>query len=161
MNLREDKHWSYGAQSFVQEARGPSLFTAFAPVQADKTKESFAEMRREMTELLKDRPLTADELRLAQNNLTLALPGEWETSGAVAGTIAGIVGYGLPDTYYDTYVQRISTLTPADVGRAAGVVVKPQNLTWVVVGDRAKVEPELRSLGLDVKVIDADGHPVG
>ena len=157
MNLREDKHWSYGAQSFVQKQKGPSLFTAFAPVQTDKTKESFLEMRRELSEILTERPITAQDLTLAQNNLTLSLPGRWETGAAVAGSIGDIVTYGLPDDYYSTFATRVSALTPADAARAAALIIKPGSLTWVVVGDRTKIESELRSTGAVVKVIDADG----
>ena len=160
MNLREDKHWSYGARSFIRETKGPGLFTAYAPVQTDKTKESFLEMRRELSEILKERPVAEADLALAKNNLTLSLPGRWETGAAVAGTIADIAVYGLPDSYYDTYAQRISALTTADIARAAKVVIKPASLTWVVVGDRAKIEEGLRATGVAVKVVDADGKPV-
>ena len=160
MNLREDKHWSYGARSFIRESKGPGLFTAYAPVQTDKTKESFLEMRRELSEILKERPVAEADLALAKNNLTLSLPGRWETGAAVAGTIADIAVYGLPDSYYDTYAQRISALTTADIARAAKVVIKPASLTWVVVGDRAKIEEGLRATGVAVKVVDADGKPV-
>jgi zinc protease len=160
MNLREEKHWAYGAFAFIQSARGPSLFTALAPVQTDKTKESFAEVRRELTEVVSTRPITANELSLAQHNLTLSLPGRWETDRAVGSSLGEIAGYGLPDDYYNVYAQRISALTPADVDRAAKLVVKPSSLTWVIVGDRAKVLGPLESLGLKVIVIDADGKPV-
>ena len=68
--------------------------------------------------------------------------------------------YGLPYSYYDTYAQRISALTTADIARAAKVVIKPASLTWVVVGDRAKIEEGLRATGVAVKVVDADGKPV-
>jgi predicted Zn-dependent peptidase len=37
MNLREDKHWSYGARSFTSNAVGQRPWMAFAPVQIDKT----------------------------------------------------------------------------------------------------------------------------
>jgi zinc protease len=160
MNLREEKHWAYGAFAFIAPARGPSLFTALAPVQTDKTKESFAEVRRELTEIVGARPITASELSLAQHNLTLSLPGRWETDGAVGGSLGEIATYGLANDYYDVYAQRISALTVADVDRAAKLVVKPANLTWVIVGDRAKVLEPLESLGLKVIVIDADGKPV-
>ena len=31
MNLREDKHWSYGAGTVFCDARGPRPFFAYAP----------------------------------------------------------------------------------------------------------------------------------
>ncbi len=48
MNLREAKHWSYGAFTLVWDARGQRPFIAYAPVQTDKTKESMIEVDREL-----------------------------------------------------------------------------------------------------------------
>jgi len=79
MNLREDKHWSYGAQSVLWAARGQRPFIALAPVQTDKTKESMAEMNKEFRSILADRPLNAEELTKIQANETLSLPGSRET----------------------------------------------------------------------------------
>src|SRR6202007_2503367 len=79
MNLREDKHWSYGARSLLWPARGQRPFIAFAPVQRDKTKESIAEMNKELHAILGDRLLTAEELAKIQSNETLRLPGSRET----------------------------------------------------------------------------------
>jgi len=160
MNLREDKHWAYGAFAFVQDARGPSLFTVLAPVQTDKTKESFGEVQRELREVVGDRPLTPRELELAQHNLTLSLPGRWETDRAVASSLSEIAVYGLPADYYDTYAERVGALTQGDVQRAATTVVRPEALTWIVIGDRKVVTGPLQSLGLKVVVVDADGAPV-
>jgi zinc protease len=160
MNLRETKHWSYGSSSFVIDARGPGVFAGYASVQTDKTAESFAEMRKELNDIVSTRPVTQEELTLAQNDLTHSLPGRWETGWAVAGSVREIVGYGLPDDYYSTYAQHIRALTTADLDRAAHTVVRPSALTWVIVGDRAKVEPSLKALGLDIHPIDADAKPV-
>src|SRR5262249_51812797 len=52
MNLREDKHWSYGARTTLVGARGQRPFLAIAPVQVDKTKESLAEMSRELKSVI-------------------------------------------------------------------------------------------------------------
>ncbi|MDR3506722.1 MAG: pitrilysin family protein [Caulobacteraceae bacterium] len=160
MNLREDKHWAYGAGSFTRDAKGPSLFLAYAPVQSDKTAESFGEMRRELSEIVTKRPVTPAELDFAQNSMVRALAGEWETTDAVAASLASMVAYGLPDDYFDTYPARIAALTPADAARASQRVVQPDHLTWIVAGDRKTIEPGLKALGLDVQVLDADGKPV-
>src|ERR1700692_2391288 len=52
MNLREDKHWSYGASSLLWGARAQRPFLALAPVQTDKTKESLAEINKEFRGIL-------------------------------------------------------------------------------------------------------------
>jgi zinc protease len=159
MNLREDKHWSYGAGSVVFDARGQRPFVVFAPVQTDKTKESIAEVKKEVEGLLGPIPMTDDELAKAKASLTLTLPGQWETMGAVASSIQEIVRFGLPDSYFDAYPAKVTALSLADLNRAAKGVVKPGSLVWVVVGDRAKIEESVRSLQIGpVHVLDADGR---
>jgi zinc protease len=162
MNLREDKHWSYGAQSLLWSARAQRPFIAFAPVQTDKTKESLAEMSKEFHGIVGDRPLTAEELTRIQANETLSLPGSRETLEEVASSITDLVQFGLPDDYYETYAGKVRALKTTDVNDAAKAVVHPDNITWVIVGDRAKIEAGLKELNLgELHLMDADGKIVG
>ncbi len=158
MNLREDKHWTYGCGSFLPSARGQRPFLAFAPVQIDKTKEAMAEVLGELRGICGAAPVTPDELAKAQSQQTLALPGSWETGQSVARSIADMVTYSLPEDYYDTYAGKVRSLTPGEVSAAAGRVLQPERLVWVVVSDRAKVEQGIRELNLgEVRFLDADG----
>jgi zinc protease len=118
MNLREDKHWSYGSRSFLSSARGQRPFLVMAPVQTDKTKESLVEVMKELNGVLKDKPITADELKKAQVNQTLRLPGAWETAGSVAQSIAEIVRFSLPEDYFETYPSKVRALSGADLDGA-------------------------------------------
>ena len=161
MNLREDKHWSYGASSVVVGARGQQPFIVFAPVQTDKTKESMKEMDKELREFLKDKPATADELAKTQANQTLSMPGSQETINQLSGSIAQIVRFGLPDNYYETYSAKVRALQLKDIAGAAERVIRPNSMVWVVIGDRTKVEAGIRDLKFgDVTMIDADGNRV-
>ena len=162
MNLREDKHWSYGAQSLLWAARGQRPFIAFAPVQTDKTKESMAEMNKEFHEIVSQRPLSAAELAQVQANETLSLPGSRETIDEVTQSIADLIHFGLPDDYYDTYAGKVRALKTGDVNDAAKAVVHPENLIWVVVGDRVKIEGGIKELNLgEFRLMDADGKVLG
>jgi zinc protease len=161
MNLREDKHWSYGAFSILFDARGQRPFIVLAPVQTDKTKESLTEVANELRAIAHSRPVTADELAKAQANLTLSLPGQWETIGAVGASVEEIVRFGLPHDYYRTFASRVRELQVADLTTAASETIRPDQLVWVVVGDRAKIEPGIRELNLGpLQFLDADGKPV-
>ncbi|HEY8258534.1 MAG TPA: pitrilysin family protein [Gemmatimonadales bacterium] len=161
MNLREDKHWAYGAFSFIRDARGQRPFLAYAPVQTDKTKEAMAELLKELRGIVADRPIQPSELERAKASLTLTLPGSWETMDAVAGSIDDIVAFGLDDRYFDTYAEKIRSQTVATVTAAARSAVQPDHLVWIIVGDRAKIEAPIRELGLGtVQALDADGKPV-
>jgi zinc protease len=162
LNLREDKHWSYGSFSFFRDARGQRPFMAYAPVQTDKTVDALGELRKELTGIVDQRPLTAEELARAQSSLTLTLPGSWETMDDVAASIGEIVTFGLDDRYFDGYAGRIRAQTLETVTAAARETIHPGELVWVVVGDRSKIEPGIRQLGLgDIRLIDADGKPLG
>ncbi len=161
MNLREDKHWSYGAQTVLIGARGQRPFVIYAPVQTDKTKESLAEIDKEVRGILGAKPPTPEELAKVQDNETLKLPGSRETMTEVLNSFGTLVEYGLPDDYYEKYAGRVRALQIADIETVAKRVVRPENLVWVVVGDRSKIEAGVRELNLgDVKFLDADGKPI-
>jgi zinc protease len=161
MNLREDKHWSYGASSFVLGARFQRPFLAFSPVQTDKTKESLIEMNKELRAILSDRPVTPEELARTQANETLSLPGSRETLDAVGVSVTTILDSRWPDDYYNTMSGKIRALKTGDLDAAAKQVVHPDNLIWIVVGDRAKIEAGIRELNFgEIHFIDADGNPI-
>ncbi len=161
MNLREDKHWAYGAFSFYQDAQGQRPFMLYAPVQTDKTADSMKEMLSESQGLIGDKPLTAAEIGRVKANDVRGLPGEFESTRAVLGSVQNILVYHRPDDYIQTLKARIEAQKDADVEAAAREVVKPNGLTWVVVGDRKQIEKSVRELKLgDIEVLDADGNVV-
>jgi zinc protease len=158
MNLREDKHWSYGVSSTLVSAEGPGPFLVSAPVQTDKTAEAMEETLKELRDVATTRAPTDAEVKFARDTLVLQLPGSNETSDEVAGSYADILIYGLPDTYWNDYVGEVNAMTPAKLVAAAHKLVHPEALTWVVVGDLARIEADIRKLNLgEVKVLDADG----
>ncbi len=161
MNLREDKHWSYGARSSAAGAVGQRIWMASAPVQIDKTAESVAEIKREIAEFTSGKQgASADEVGRMQKILTLSLPGAYETAGSVMGTIGSNVLYSRPDDYVFKRKADIEALTPAQIDAAARAL-DPNALTWVVVGDLAKTEKVVRALNLgELTILDAEGRPV-
>jgi zinc protease len=161
MNLREDKHWAYRASSFSANAIGQRVFMMYAPVQTDKTADSAREVLKEAAAVVGDKPLTEEEIAKVKNSDVRALPGEYESGEAVLGALQSIVVYHRPDDYVQTFKHRVEAQTDADVEAAAKQVIRPDALTWVVVGDRKQVEPSLRALKIGtLQVLDANGNPV-
>jgi len=71
------------------------------------------------------------------------------------------VQFGWPDNYYDTMAGKIRALKTSDLDAAAKQVIHPDNIVWVVVGDRAKIESGIRELNFgEIRFIDADGNPI-
>ena len=148
MNLREDKGWAYGAYTFFQDARGQRPYLVYAPVQTDKTKESVAELLKELNGYKTTRPATSQELKRAVDNNTRSLPGSFETSGDVLASLVSSNRFGRPWDYPATLKEQFESLTLQDIKAAAAEAVHPESLVWVIVGDRAKIEAGIASLNL-------------
>ena len=160
MNLREEKHWTYGAGSLVVGARSQRPFLTHTSVQTDKTKDAMEEIHREMRDLTGARPATDEEVEKVKTQTILELPGSMETLNAVGGMIIDLLQFRLPDSYYQTYVQSVQAIRAPTVNAAAPSLLNPARTIWVVVGDRAQIEPGIRSLGFgEIRFVDADGHP--
>ncbi|MBD8488875.1 insulinase family protein [Echinicola sp. CAU 1574] len=161
MNLREDKHWAYGAFGLVLNAEHERPFLVYAPVQTDKSAESIQELQKELSEFVTSRPATEEELEKVKNNQVLGLPGQWETNSSVNSSLYNMVKYNLPDDYYQKYDANVRNLDLSDVKKVSEEVVKPENVNWFVVGDKAKIIDKLDSLGFDQIIeIDTDGNPI-
>ena len=156
MNLRENKGWSYGVSSLINDRADRLLFMVYAPVQTDQTGPSITELRSEMTRYLGDKGTTAEEAALATQGSARELPGMFETSGAVLDGVAKIETYKRPDTWFETLPARYKAMTAADMDTAARTTIDPKRIVWIVVGDAAKVKPQLGGLGLPVEVVKGE-----
>jgi predicted Zn-dependent peptidase len=161
MNLREDKHWAYGAGSFAPNAIGQRPYMLYAPVQTDKTADAMKEMLGEAQGLVGEKPLSDAEIAKVKQSDVRALPGQFESVQSVLSSVQSILVYHRPDDYVQTLKQHIEAQKDADIEAAAKEVVKPNGLTWVVVGDRKQIEKSIRELKIgDLEVLDADGNAV-
>ena len=160
MNLREDKGWSYGSRTIMIPTNSQRPFFVQAPVQTDRTADSMQEVINELRGFIGEAPPTRDEVQKAQDSQSLRLAGRWETNNAVSGSLREIVRFGYEDDYFDRYAERVRSLNIEDVAEAARGVVRPENLVWLVVGDRNQVEADIEALGIaDIEILDADGNP--
>ena len=161
MNLREDKHWSYGARTQLVNTAAQRPLLVTTQVQTDKTSESLVEIKKEVSIIRDSKPPSAQELAQTKNRKTLSLPGRWETANAVLGSLAEMVQFGYPNDYWDTYSDNVRALKLETISAAATAEIKPDRMIWVVVGDLEKIEAGIRALNLgDVMQVDADGNPV-
>ena len=154
MNLREDKSWSYGVRTRLGDAKGQRAMLVTAPVQTDKTSESMAEIVKEYADYLSTKPITQDELAKGKASKTLRLPGQFETLGALKGGVSGIVTYDRDLDYLDQLPALLDEPSLNQVQAKAQKYIKPNQWTWLIVGDLSKIEEPIRALNLgEVKVI--------
>lgn len=159
MNLREGKGWSYGYRSTInRNASGDMTFSTRGQVQTDRTAESMQEILNELEAYVGDKPATATEVDRVKLNRTRALPGSFATNMGFLGSIMTSDAYGLPFDYAESAATRIAAVTADGIAQRAKAVIDPGGLVWVVVGDLAKIEENVRALRLgDVEVWNAFG----
>jgi len=160
MNLREDKSWAYGAYTFLQGARGPRPYLVYAPVQTDRTGDSLNELINELNAITSTRPVQADEMSRVIANATRVLPGQFETAGAVLGSLITSDRYGRPLDYAASLAEQNEALTIDDLQSAANAYVHPEALIWVIVGDLAEIQDQVAALNIaPIEIWTEDGPP--
>ncbi len=145
-NLREQHGYSYGAYSAFDFRPLPGPFLAGAAVQTSKTDSALVEFMKELNAILQ--PVSDGELTRGKNYVALSFPQDFQSVGQIAGQLAELVIYDLPDDYFNNYVQRILAVTKDDVVRVAKKYLDPEKAAIIVVGDRAKIEKGVRALNL-------------
>ncbi len=162
LNLREAKGYTYGARSRFDYRLGAGPFEATTSVATGVTRPALAELVKELTDVVGERPVTEAELAFAKDRLVKGFPSRFETNSGMAGALADLVLYGLPDDYYTTFQSKVEGVTPADVARAAVKYLDFDKMAVLVVGDRAAIEEELGELPFakTIHQLDAEGKPI-
>jgi len=158
LNLREDKGYTYGAYSNFGGSKFKGTWVSSSEVRTDVTEGAMKEFMYELNRLRTD-PVTADELDNAKRAIIGSFALSLEQPQALLQNIITQKLYNLPADYWDTYPQKVSAITAADVQRAAQTYIDMGHLQVVAVGDASKARSVLTKYG-KVELYDADGKPV-
>ncbi|MFO1259607.1 MAG: pitrilysin family protein [Sphingomonadaceae bacterium] len=152
VDLRETKGWSYGVGSLIDRNEQNAAYIVVAPVQADRTGDSIAAIRQDISDFLGPKGITPEELDRTVNGSIRELPGGYETSGAVLSQMQRDALFGRPFDYVEGLAARYKGQTAATLDAAARAAIDPNKMIWVVVGDKSVVMPQLAKLGLPVEI---------
>ena len=155
-NLREDKEYTYGAYGGIRTNKLIGNFSSSAKVRNEVTDSAVEQFLYEINRIRKE-PVTAEELKNAQNYLAGTFAQSLESKRTVARFAANIDEYKLDKDYYKNYLKRINAVTVADIQRVATKYLKPQNINIIVVGDAAEVGEKLARFG-KLTYLDKDGN---
>jgi predicted Zn-dependent peptidase len=159
-NLREQKGYTYGANSSFGFYRRAGAFSARAAVFTDVTAPAVTEFLNELTGM-RTNPITRDELTKARATLLGRIAEGLSTSGGVAAQYAELRLFGLPLDEPARFVATLAETSADDLQRLALQHLDASRMAIVIVGDRAVIEPPLRALGLPEPILrDADGAPL-
>ncbi len=161
MNLREEKGYTYGARSGFAFRRGAGPFSASAEVQTFSTKESVVEFMKELNGIRGQIPVTQKELDYNKQSLIRRFPQGFETVGAISNGLGNLIGFGLDESYFNSYIQKVNGVTLDDVSRVANKYLQPDKMAIVIVGDKKVIEAKLKEMnGLAIIYLDAEGNPM-
>jgi predicted Zn-dependent peptidase len=148
MNLREDKGYTYGVRTGFDLRKGLGPFVVQTSVGTDVTVPAIRETLNELRDIATSRPATADELSLAHTTVSKGYPRGFETAAQVARSVAQLALHGLPDSYFEDFVPRLSQVTADEVTRVARAYLSLDRMTTLIVGDLDKIGGSLPGLGL-------------
>jgi zinc protease len=158
LNLREKHGYTYGAFSHIDWRRQAGPFVVSTAVQSEVTAPAAKEALAEIDRIRADK-VSVDELSLATSYLDGVFPIRYETTDAIAGALATLVQYSLPDDFYDTYREHIRSVTTGDVLRVAQTHLRPPEMQMLAVGDPDAVRGPLEAIGFGpVTVYDTEGQ---
>jgi len=148
LNLREDKGYTYGVRTGFELRRGIGPFVMQTSVATNATADAVREALKELRDVSGSRPVTPDELSMAKDSVSKGYPRGFETVSQVARAIAQLALHGLPDTYFEDFIPRLSAVTADEVTRVARKYLELDKMTTVIVGDLDTISPSLGSLDL-------------
>ena len=156
--LREEKGYTYGAGAGFELRRAAGPFAARAAVHTEATvpavQDALAELQR-----MRDEAVTEAEARAARDYLVGVFPLRFETAGAVAGAVAGLVVHDLPDDEVAGYRSRIESVTVDDVLATARRHLDVERMAIVLVGDVDAFLPAVEAAGLGPLEVERDDEP--
>jgi len=157
MNLREQHGYTYGAGSFFNYHIAPGPFIVYSDVRTDVTAPAATEVFNELRRM-RDTLMSPEELKLAKDSIARSLPGRLEHGSEAAGTFAELYVYDLPLDYFSLLPGRLDAVTAEQAQVVAQKYILPDKMTVLAIGDRAKIEAEMKKLNLGkVEIRDTDG----
>jgi zinc protease len=160
MNLREAHGYTYGANSQFSFRRAPGPFQIASGVRTDVTAAAVSEIFKEVRGMV-DKPVSAEELQKAKDSLSNSLPGAFESSANAVNNFSNVFIYNLGLDYYTRYAEQVNAVTTDQALAVSKKYLVPGNMVVIAVGDRAKIEPELKKLELGtVEIRDTEGRPI-
>ena len=165
MNLREAKGYTYGGRAGIGYRRTGSSLSASSSVRTDATGPALREVIKEFV-TMRTTDATDAELKRVKEGSLLALPAEFATPSDTLFVFQRLKFYGLPLDWYSGYQQRLKTVDIPAVRKAAEQHLREQDFVVLVVGDGAKILPDLDAIAKEklfgkggLVILDADGKP--
>ncbi len=157
MNLREDKGYTYGARCGTSYNHGPGVWSCSASVATGVTIPAMKEMQGEISRIVGDEPVKADELAYFQSSLVNGFPTRFETPWGLMGELQDAYLYNLPEDHLEKYIPGVQSVTVPAANAALQNHLKTDHVAYLLVGDKASFWDDLQGMGMPVVELNRDG----
>ena len=157
-NLREDRGYTYGIRSSLNDDMEIGQFYTSAAVRNEVTDTAIDQVLFELKKLRND-PVAAEELKVVKSVMTGNFGRALENPGTIAEFALKTERYKLPKNYYRDYLKNLEAVTAEDVMQMAQKYLNPDKCNILVVGDKATLSEKLKKYG-NVNQFDIFGKPV-
>jgi predicted Zn-dependent peptidase len=153
-DIREEKKLTYNIGAF----QGPQkVVGAFAIVTQTKEVDQMLTALFGHIDRLRSEDPTEVEFKSAVDNMALSFPLQIETASQIAGKVNTVLTYGLPEDYYNHYIDEVRKLALADIKATAAKHIHSTPVI-VIVGKAAKVKKQLKDVPMlaSAKIVEYD-----
>ncbi len=144
--LRTDRGLTYGASADVRAYKNGGDIVAQTNTRSPTTGQALRLMVDEYARLQKE-PVDGRELRGAKDFMAGNFPLTIETPASIAEQVLGRLFYGQDLKELETYRDRVEGVSIGDITRVSRDLLKPDQLSIVLVGDASVFVNDLKALG--------------
>ncbi|RRQ48779.1 insulinase family protein [Maribacter algicola] len=141
-NIREDKGYTYSPYSSLDTNYKSGVWYESADVTTEHTGASLAEIQKEIKRL-QDEPPTQEELDGIINYESGIYVLQNSTPNGIIGQLVFLDTHDLDESFLTNKVQKMHAITPKKVQEMTQKYIKPENMTLIVVGDKAKIQDQV------------------
>ena len=151
LNLREKHGYTYGVHSRFSYLKEAGYFGVSTSVGIENTAKALKEIFSEIRNIKEG--ITTEEIKFGKSSLTRRFPSNFETYRQISSNISSKVIHNLPDDYFETYIQKINSVSLEEVNEIANNSIYPEDLRTVLVGDSKKIFEQVKSEELGETIV--------
>lgn len=155
--LREEKGYTYGANSRFSGSKIPGTFTASSSVRTNTTGESVSIFKDEIKKYKEG--ISQEDLDFTKNALIKSNARRFETQGSLLGMLQEMSEYGLAPNYIEKEEEVIRNMTLEQHKALANKLLDESKMAYLVVGDAATQYSQFKLMDFDeVMLINKEGE---
>ena len=158
-NLREEKGYTYGVNSYIDVRRSSSSLVIGTSVGKDVTLPAVEEILGELQRMASE-PITDEELDLTRKYMLGSFALRTATPNQVISLLSSLELFGLPPEYYEQYYKALAAITKEQLFDVQKRRFSVERLVIAASGDTEYLRSILAPIGR-VEVVSAEGVPAG